>query len=72
MAPSSAYTRLAVTSANPYVEPKLAGVVAVDLEAKRLVRVRENLERLGLSAELIVQLRNGTVLPLDDRLLIDR
>ncbi len=35
------------------VEPRLAGVVAVDLEAKRLVRVRENLERLGLSAELI-------------------
>ncbi|NMZ53436.1 16S rRNA (cytosine(967)-C(5))-methyltransferase [Pseudomonas lundensis] len=35
------------------VEPNLTGVVAVDLEAKRLVRVRENLERLGLSAELI-------------------
>ena len=35
------------------VEPALAGVVAVDLEAKRLVRVRENLERLGLSAQLI-------------------
>ncbi|MCX7077984.1 MAG: 16S rRNA (cytosine(967)-C(5))-methyltransferase RsmB [Pseudomonas sp.] len=35
------------------VEPALAGVVAVDLEAKRLVRVQENLERLGLSAELI-------------------
>ena len=35
------------------VEPGLAGVVAVDLEAKRLVRVKENLERLGLSAELI-------------------
>jgi 16S rRNA (cytosine967-C5)-methyltransferase len=34
-------------------EPKLAGVVAVDLEVKRLVRVRENLERLKLSAELI-------------------
>ena len=34
-------------------EPALAGVVAVDLEAKRLVRVRENLERLKLSAELI-------------------
>ncbi|MDI2592945.1 16S rRNA (cytosine(967)-C(5))-methyltransferase RsmB [Pseudomonas sp. 681] len=34
-------------------EPSLAGVVAVDLEAKRLVRVRENLARLGLSAELI-------------------
>ena len=34
-------------------EPQLAGVVAIDLEAKRLVRVRENLERLGLSAELI-------------------
>jgi 16S rRNA (cytosine967-C5)-methyltransferase len=34
-------------------ETKLAGVVAVDLEAKRLVRVRENLARLGLSAELI-------------------
>ena len=35
------------------VEPALAGVVAVDLEAKRLVRVRENLDRLGLNAELI-------------------
>ncbi|VVN95244.1 16S rRNA (cytosine(967)-C(5))-methyltransferase RsmB [Pseudomonas fluorescens] len=35
------------------VEPALASVVAVDLEAKRLVRVRENLQRLGLSAELI-------------------
>jgi len=34
-------------------EPALAGVVAVDLEAKRLVRVRENLARLGLSADLI-------------------
>ncbi|WP_460119412.1 16S rRNA (cytosine(967)-C(5))-methyltransferase RsmB [Pseudomonas sp. S2_C03] len=34
-------------------EPALAGVVAVDLEAKRLVRVRENLERLRLNAELI-------------------
>lgn len=34
-------------------EPKLAGVVAVDLEAKRLVRVKENLERLGLDAKLI-------------------
>ncbi|RON93087.1 16S rRNA (cytosine(967)-C(5))-methyltransferase RsmB [Pseudomonas fluorescens] len=34
-------------------EPALAGVVAVDLEAKRLVRVKENLARLGLSAELI-------------------
>ncbi|HWH88846.1 MAG TPA: 16S rRNA (cytosine(967)-C(5))-methyltransferase RsmB [Pseudomonas sp.] len=34
-------------------EPALAGVVALDLEAKRLVRVKENLARLGLSAELI-------------------
>lgn len=34
-------------------EPALTGVVAVDLEAKRLVRVKENLERLGLDAELI-------------------
>jgi 16S rRNA (cytosine967-C5)-methyltransferase len=34
-------------------EPALVGVVAVDLEAKRLVRVKENLERLGLDAELI-------------------
>jgi 16S rRNA (cytosine967-C5)-methyltransferase len=33
-------------------EPGLAGVVAVDLEEKRLVRVRENLKRLGLHAEL--------------------
>ena len=35
------------------VEKDLGGVVAVDLEAKRLVRVRENLARLGLNAELI-------------------
>ena len=34
-------------------EPKLAGVVAVDLEEKRLVRVRDNLQRLGLDAQLI-------------------
>ncbi|MDX1724498.1 MAG: 16S rRNA (cytosine(967)-C(5))-methyltransferase RsmB [Pseudomonas sp.] len=34
-------------------EPALAGVVAVDLEEKRLVRVRENLKRLNLDAELI-------------------
>ncbi|WP_017902516.1 16S rRNA (cytosine(967)-C(5))-methyltransferase RsmB [Pseudomonas asplenii] len=34
-------------------QPQLAGVVAVDLEAKRLLRVRENLDRLGLEAELI-------------------
>ncbi|MFJ3260735.1 16S rRNA (cytosine(967)-C(5))-methyltransferase RsmB [Pseudomonas sp. NPDC086581] len=33
-------------------EPALAGVVAVDLEESRLVRVRENLARLQLSAEL--------------------
>ncbi|MEQ7920936.1 16S rRNA (cytosine(967)-C(5))-methyltransferase RsmB [Xanthomonas sp. WHRI 1810A] len=35
------------------VQKNLAGVVAVDLEAKRMVRVQENLNRLGLSAELI-------------------
>ncbi|ROL95495.1 16S rRNA (cytosine(967)-C(5))-methyltransferase RsmB [Pseudomonas protegens] len=35
------------------VQPQLAGVVAVDLEAKRLVRVRENLDRLGFDAQLI-------------------
>lgn len=35
------------------VEPRLAEVVAVDLEAKRLARVRENLERLQLEATLI-------------------
>lgn len=34
-------------------EPQLAGVVALDLEEKRLERVRENLERLKLQAELI-------------------
>lgn len=34
-------------------EPGLSEVVAVDLEAKRLVRVRDNLERLGLNATLI-------------------
>ncbi|UVE17835.1 16S rRNA (cytosine(967)-C(5))-methyltransferase RsmB [Pseudomonas sp. LS44] len=35
------------------VELRLAEVVAVDLEEKRLGRVRENLERLGLAATLI-------------------
>ncbi|KQO33639.1 16S rRNA (cytosine(967)-C(5))-methyltransferase RsmB [Pseudomonas chengduensis] len=35
------------------VEPGLSEVVAVDLEAKRLARVRENLERLQLDATLI-------------------
>ena len=35
------------------VQPQLAQVVAVDLEAKRLTRVRENLDRLGLDAQLI-------------------
>lgn len=34
-------------------EPGLSEVVAVDLEAKRLARVRENLDRLGLEATLI-------------------
>ncbi len=34
-------------------EPELAGVLAVDLEEKRLARVRENLQRLGLDAQLI-------------------
>jgi len=34
-------------------EPALDRVVAVDLEEKRLVRVRDNLQRLGLEAELI-------------------
>ncbi|PWB31644.1 16S rRNA (cytosine(967)-C(5))-methyltransferase [Pseudomonas sp. SDI] len=34
-------------------EAGLAAVVAIDLEAKRLTRVRENLDRLGLDAELI-------------------
>ena len=34
-------------------EPGLSEVIAVDLEAKRLVRVRDNLERLGLNATLI-------------------
>lgn len=35
------------------VEAGLSAVVAIDLEAKRLTRVRENLDRLGLDAELI-------------------
>lgn len=34
-------------------EPALSEVVAVDLEAKRLLRVRENLDRLQLDATLI-------------------
>ncbi|PMZ96779.1 MULTISPECIES: 16S rRNA (cytosine(967)-C(5))-methyltransferase RsmB [unclassified Pseudomonas] len=34
-------------------EPGLAHMVAIDLEAKRLTRVRENLDRLMLDAELI-------------------
>ncbi|QAX82308.1 16S rRNA (cytosine(967)-C(5))-methyltransferase RsmB [Candidatus Pseudomonas adelgestsugas] len=35
------------------VEKNLASMVAIDVKAKRLVRVRENLVRLGLSAKLI-------------------
>lgn len=34
-------------------QPALAGVVALDLEEKRLQRVRENLQRLQLEAQLI-------------------
>ncbi|WP_313738930.1 16S rRNA (cytosine(967)-C(5))-methyltransferase RsmB [Pseudomonas sp.] len=34
-------------------EPGLAQMVAIDLEAKRLTRVRENLDRLQLDAQLI-------------------
>lgn len=34
-------------------EPALAGVLALDLEEKRLQRVRENLQRLGLQARLV-------------------
>ncbi|MGL5948748.1 MAG: 16S rRNA (cytosine(967)-C(5))-methyltransferase RsmB [Aeromonas sp.] len=34
-------------------EPALAGVVAVDADAGRLARVQENLDRIGLSAQLI-------------------
>ncbi|MEI2828271.1 16S rRNA (cytosine(967)-C(5))-methyltransferase RsmB [Pseudomonas mosselii] len=34
-------------------EPGLSHMVAIDLEAKRLARVRENLDRLKLDAELI-------------------
>ncbi|MDH1264871.1 16S rRNA (cytosine(967)-C(5))-methyltransferase RsmB [Pseudomonas sp. GD03944] len=34
-------------------EPALAHVVAVDLEEKRLLRVRDNLQRLNMDAELI-------------------
>lgn len=35
-------------------QPDLAGLVAVDLDARRLARVQENLDRLGLQAELAV------------------
>lgn len=34
-------------------EPQLAELIALDLEPKRLVRVRENLDRLQLSAQLV-------------------
>ncbi|WP_341521941.1 16S rRNA (cytosine(967)-C(5))-methyltransferase RsmB [Pseudomonas sp. G.S.17] len=57
------------------VQPALAGVVAVDLEAKRLVRVRENLARLGLCAELIAADARETAQWWDckqfDRILLD-
>lgn len=36
------------------VEPELKKLVAVELEAQRMQRVKENLERLNLDAELIV------------------
>lgn len=56
-------------------EPALAQVVAVDLEAKRLVRVRENLDRLGLDAQLIACDARDTASWWDgqqfDRILLD-
>lgn len=35
------------------LEPKLSSCVAVDVDAKRLVRVKENLQRLGLKATVV-------------------
>ncbi len=56
-------------------EPKLSSLTAVELESHRMKRVEENLERLGLSAKLIV----SDVLDLEkwwngqafDRILLD-
>ncbi len=54
---------------------KLAGVVAVELEARRAARIRENLERLGLAAELKVADAADTVSWWDgrhfERILLD-
>lgn len=36
------------------LEPEIASMTAVELEEKRMLRVRENLDRLNFSAELIV------------------
>ncbi|WP_213878101.1 16S rRNA (cytosine(967)-C(5))-methyltransferase RsmB [Pseudomonas sp. dw_358] len=56
-------------------QPGLDAVVAVDLEAKRLVRVRENLDRLGLDAQLIAADARDTAAWWDgkrfDRILLD-
>lgn len=56
-------------------ESNLAEVVGIDLEEKRLVRVRENLERLGLSARLIAADARATDLWWDgqafERILLD-
>ena len=56
-------------------QPDLARVVAVDLEPRRLTRVAENLQRLGLEAEIIAADTGDTQQWWDgqhfDRILID-
>ena len=56
-------------------QPDLARVVAVDLEPRRLTRVEENLQRLGLEAEIIAADAGDTQQWWDgqhfDRILID-
>lgn len=57
------------------LQPELAGVVALDLEEKRLQRVRENLQRLQLSAQLLAGDARATLVWWDgqpfQRILLD-
>ena len=65
----------AKTAAILELQPKLSAVLAVDVDAKRLQRVTDNLQRLQLKADTLVadasQVSNFADQPLFDRILLD-
>jgi 16S rRNA (cytosine967-C5)-methyltransferase len=57
------------------IQPKLSRLVALDLEQRRLERVKDNLQRLGLTAEIVChdaqQIQDWWDGELFDRILLD-